>query len=150
MSLNTMSQRLVLEDPGIAADYARTLLREALGFICDSRLWSWQLQTAGFLTPGLLFPGGPGVSLGTITVTPYSNQIIGDAVSSAARQAYIANNTRPLFTELQTRTPASTLFSTIAIDKGTTTPPFTTIRIAPPWMEPKGASQAYMIYQAYF
>lgn len=90
------------------------------------------------------------MSLGTITVTPYSNQIIGDAVSSAAWQAYIANNSRPFFTELQIRNPAYSLYSIIAIDNGTTNPPFTTITIDRPWMEPGGAAQAYMIYQAYF
>jgi hypothetical protein len=149
MSLNTMSRRLALEVPGIAVAYAATLLGEALALIEDSQMWSFQLQTAGWLTPGLLFPVGPGNSVGTITTTPYRTTIIGDAVSSAAWQAYIASSNLPLFTQLQIRSPYYSLYNIIKTDT-TSNPPFTTLTLDRPWMEPGGPQQSYMIYQAYF
>lgn len=150
MSLNSMARRLSLEVPGLADQYAVILLQEALSAIEDSQMWSFQLQTAGWLTPGLLFPGGPGTSVGTITTQGLSNQIVGDAASSAAWQAYIASPNLPLFTQLQIRSPFYSLYNIVAIDDETTNPPFTTLTIDRPWTEPPGSQQAYMIYQAYF
>src|SRR5580704_5364258 len=105
-----MVMRLIMEVPGLSSAYSKTLINEALGLVYDSNLWSWQLKTDGFLTPGLLFPGGSGTSLGTIMATPYTNTIVGDAISSAAWQAYITNSNRPLFTELQIRSPYYSLY----------------------------------------
>lgn len=164
MSLNTMAQRLVLEVPGIAVNYAVTLIQEAFAMICNSQMWSYQLQTSGWLTPGLLFPGGPGTSLGMITAVPYTNTVLGDATASAAWAAYIAGNNLPLFTQLQIRSPYYSLYNIIGYnavgtggadiggadiggaDVGSGLIQLTLDR---PWMEP-GGSQAYMIYQAYF
>jgi len=146
MSLNTMSRRLSLEVPLLPDSYARTLLDEALGTIEDEQLWSFQLKESGWLTPGLLFPGAPGVSIGTVTYTPYSNQIIGDATASAAWLSYVAP---PFLTQFQIRSPFYSLYNIISIDT-TSHPPFATITVDRPWMEPGGVAQAYMIYQAYF
>ena len=148
--LNDMIQRLVLEVPLVPSAYAKTLINEALGLIYDQQMWSWQLQVSGWLTPGLLFPGGPGTSQGTVKVTPYSDQVIGDASASAAWQVYITNlANRPLFTQLQFRSPFYSLYSIIKTDT-ISNPPYTTLTLDRPWMEPGGTAQTYMIYQAYF
>ncbi len=146
MSLNTMARRMSLEVPGLADAYARTLLDEALGSVEDKQLWSFQLQTAGWLTPGMLFPVGPGNSAGTVTVTPFSDQVIGDA---AASLAWAAHTGRPLLTEVQFRSPFYSLYSIIAYDT-TSNPPFGTLTLDRPWMEPGGVGQSYLMYQAYF
>lgn len=146
MSLNTMARRLGLEVPGISNPYAATLLGEALGHIEDEQMWSFQLKESGWLTPGLLFAGGPGVSVGSVTFTPYSNQVIGSTAASAAWAAYSG---LPLLTQLQIRSPFYSLYNIIAYDT-TSNPPFGTFTIDRPWMEPGGVAQAYMIYQAYF
>jgi hypothetical protein len=149
MSLNTMARRMCLEVPKMVDTYAVTLLQEALIDIYKMRMWSFQLKTSGWLTPGLLFPGGPGTSVGTVTVTPYSPKVIGDATSSAAWQTYIAGGNQPLFTQLQFRSPYYSLYNIIAVDT-TSNPPFTTLTLDRPWLEPGGTQQSYMIYQAYF
>ena len=143
-----MARRLSLEIPGIADAYAKTLLNEALGHIEDEQMWSFQLKEDNWLTPGLLFNStGPGTSAGTITTTPFTNQVIGDAAASAAWAAYAQ---RPFLTELQIRSPFYSLYNIIAYDT-TTNPPFGTFTLDRPWLEPlTGPGQAYMIYQAYF
>ncbi len=143
-----MARRLSLEVPGIADSYAKTLIQEAFGFICDSQYWSWQLQTFGWLTPGLLFPVGPGNSAGTITATSYTNQIVGDAVASASWLSYIQNSNLPLFTSLQFRVPYYSLYNIVAVN--VTNPTAIVLTLDRPWMEPGGAGQTYMIYQCYF
>lgn len=141
-----MARRLSLEIPGIADQYAVTLLQEALGFIEDSNMWSFQLAESGWLTPGLLFASGS-QSVGTVTFTPYSNLVIGDTAASAAWAAY--TGTLPLLTSFQIRSPAYSLYNIIKYDT-TSHAPFGTLTLDRPWMEPGGAGQAYMIYQAYF
>jgi hypothetical protein len=148
VSLNTMSRRLSLEVPGIADSYAKTLLQEAFGFICDSQMWSFQLQVGGWLTPGLLFPGGPGTSVGTITATPYTNTLVGDATSSAAWLAYITASSQPFFPQLQIRSPYYSLYSILSVNA--TNPAALVLTLDRPWMEPGGSQLSYMIYQAYF
>lgn len=146
MSLNAMVQRMLLEIPGLASSYAKTLIQESQGYIQDSQMWSWQLGTSGWLTPGLLFPGGPGVSTGTVTVVPFTNTVIADAAATAAWAAYMG---RPLLTECQFRSPFYSLYSIIGYDT-TTNAPFATLTLDRPWMEPAGVGRSYMIYQAYF
>jgi len=141
-----MARRLSLEVPGIADSYAAILLNEALGHIEDSQLWSFQLQTGGWLTPGLLFPTGPGSSAGTVTFTPGSTAVIGDATASAAWAAYAGN---PPFTVFQIRCPFYSLYSIVQYDT-TSNPPFGTFTLDRAWGEPGGSLQPYMIYQAYF
>ena len=142
-----MVQRMILEVPGVVSSYAKTLLNEALGLIYDSQMWSWQLQTAGWLTPGLLFPTGPGISAGTITVTPYQPTIIGDAVSSAAWLGYITGGNLSLFTQLQIRSPYYSLYNIISVNLAN--PTAIALTLDRPWMEPGGLAMSYMIYQAY-
>lgn len=148
MSFNSMIQRMILEVPGVVSSYARTLINESLGLIYDSQMWSWQLQTSGWLTPGLLFPAGPGTSVGTITTTPYQNTVVGDATASAQWLAYITAASLPLFTQLQIRSPYYSLYSIVAVNA--TNPAAIVLTLDRPWMEPGGTAQSYMIYQAYF
>jgi hypothetical protein len=166
MSLISMAKRMTLEVPGLAENYAKTLLGEAQGLIQDSQLWSFQIKESGWLTPGLLFPSGPGNSVGTVTVTPYSNLVVADATATTAWQAYVTSNARPLFTELQFRSPSYSLYNIIGFNGasgggygvggygvggyGDGTSGFAALTLDRPWMEPGGVNQAYMIYQAYF
>jgi hypothetical protein len=144
-----MARRLCLEVPNLADAYAVTLLDEALGLVEGSQMWSFQLQTAGWLTPGLLFPtGSTGQSVGTITTTPFQNTIVGDATSSAAWLAYILNSNLPFFNQLQIRSPYYSLYSIISFNL--TNPAAIVLTLDRPWMEPGGSKQSYMIYQAYF
>lgn len=139
-----MAQRMILEVPQLAASYAATLLDEALGTIQDMQLWSFQLKESGWLTPGLQFPGGPGVSVGSVTVTPYSNIVTGNATASAAWAAYVGP---PFLTTFQFRSPFYSLYNIVsyAVVGG-----FGQFTLDRPWMEPGGTAQPYMIYQAYF
>jgi hypothetical protein len=141
-----MARRMCLEVPGLVDAYAVTLLNEALGTIEDFQMWSFQLKTSGWLTPGLLFPGGAGVSLGTITPVGNMPTVIGDAVASAQWQAYIAASQLPLFTQLQIRSPFYSLYNIIGV---ATNGGITTLTLDRPWTDPIG-TQGYMIYQAYF
>lgn len=125
---------------GIPMPLTQTLLNEALGDILDSQMWSFQLKESGWLTPGLLFQTGT-QSAGTITATPYSDQIVGNATAAAAWVAYAS---MPLLTSFQIRSPFYSLYNIIAWDG------VNTFTIDRPWMEPGGAGLAYMIYQAYF
>lgn len=160
-----MIQRLTREVPGISSSYAGILINEALGNIYDSQKWSFQIKESGFLTPGILFPLGPGVSAGQITATPYSNLITGDVTATAAWAAYVAGNNLPLFTQFQIRSPYYSLYNIIGYNattgggygaggygeggygQGGTT--FATLTLDRPWMEP-GGTQPYLMYQAYF
>lgn len=160
-----MAQRLVLEVPGLSVAYAITLINESLGLIFDSYMWSFQLKENGWLTPGLLFPSGPGNSVGTISVTPYTTVVVGDPIASAAWSNYINNNNLPLFTQLQIRSPYYSLYSVIGVSvlgegtgldvQGFDIGGFEAgdqlqLTLDRPWMEPVGAAVAYEIYQCYF
>ena len=128
------------EIPGLPIPLARTKINEALATVYDNQMWSFQIGEAGWLTPGLKFPSGT-QSTGTITTTAYSNQVVGDAAAAAA---WVAYSGLPFLTQLQIRVPYYSLYNIVGFDGVNT---FTLDR---PWMEPSGASQAYMIYQAYF
>ena len=148
LTLNQMARLMSLEVPGLADSYAVTLLNEALGTIEDQQMWSFQLCEGGWLTPGLQFPGASstvGVSVGTITATPFTNTVVGDATASAAWAAYKAP---PFLTSMQIRSPFYSLYNIVNYSvNGSGFGVFTLDR---PWMEPGGALQPYMIYQAYF
>jgi len=126
---------------GMPFPLAVTKINEALSTILDLQQWSFQLKEANWLTPGLLFPKAIPQSMGTITATPYSNQIVGDAAAGAAWAAYTGN---PPLTQVQIRTLPYSLYNIIAFDGVNT---FTLDRV---WQEPGGGGLAYAIYQAYF
>ena len=100
--------------PGVNLGLAKTKLNEALAAIQNENVWSFQLQDGGWLTPPLL--GGPNtefLSPGTITVTPYQNTIVGDAVATAAWQTNILFP--PFLTQQQIRVPYYSLYNIIAV-----------------------------------
>jgi hypothetical protein len=113
MALNNMVQEL-LGIPGTNFGLVKTKINEALQLIQDERVWSFQLQTGGWLATGLLGGTANGfLSPGTITVTPGQNTIIGDAAATAAWTA--AAPYPPLLTQKQIRVPYYSLYNIIAL-----------------------------------
>ena len=146
MAFFNMTQEL-LGIPGTNLGLVKTKINEALTAIQNENVWSFQLQQGGWLTPGLL--GGPStqfLSPGTITVTPFTTSITGDATASAAWIATIANP--PFITQYQIRVPYYSLYSIIALDA--TDPNAVVLTLDRPWMEPAQTNGTYMAYQAYF
>jgi len=98
---------------------AATKINEAFQLIQDEHVWSFQLQTGGWLTPGIL--GGQTtafLSPGTITVQPFSNTVTGDLTASAAWAA--ASN--PLITSYQIRVPYYSIYSITSFTAGANLP----------------------------
>jgi hypothetical protein len=150
MSLRTITAALRGEVPGTSDAQLKVYTNEALGLIYDDQLWSFQLQTGGWFTPGLLGGGSGasptlGISPGTITVNTYDDTITGDATASAAWLALVG---RPLLTEFQIRVPYYSLYSIISVNDDD--PTAVVLTIDRPWMEPSQAGGQYMMYQAYF
>jgi hypothetical protein len=123
MAFQQMYQQL-LGIPGMNLGLAKTFINEALALIQDEQVWSFQCQVGGWLTPGLLGgsysgqgqnqtfnAGATFVSPGTITVTPYTNTITGDAVATAAWNGITSP---PLLTQQQIRVPYFSLYNIIA------------------------------------
>lgn len=114
MSLGTMRQNLLGTIPGSDFGLVTTKINESFAKIQNENVFSFQLQTQNWLTPGLL--GGPNtafLSPGTISVTPWSNTITGDAVATAAWTANVPYP--PLLTQQQIRVPYYSLYSIIAV-----------------------------------
>jgi len=139
MSLGSMRQEL-LGIPGANFGLVTTKINEALAAVQNENVFSFQLQTGGWLTPGLLsglsnlpvgYGQGPygqgayGGTLGTtvptpnflspglITVTPFSTTITGDPIATAA---WTANTPYPPFlTQQQIRVPYYSLYNIIAL-----------------------------------
>lgn len=119
MPFQQMIQQM-LGTPGTNLGLVKTFLNEALTSIQNEQTWSFQLQVGGWLTPGLL--GGQGVtgqpgttflSPGTISIVPYTNTLLGDAVATAAWLANLFNP--PLITQYQFRVPYYSLYSATAL-----------------------------------
>lgn len=145
MPFANMSFSLTGQVPGLEFPLAESFINEALGYIFDQFIWSFQFREDGWLSPGLQFGSGSfGQSAGTITTTDFSDQIVGDATAAAAWLAYFNAGTLPLLTSYQIRSPYYSLYNVIAFDG------VNTFTIDRPWMEPAGAGQAYMFYEAYF
>ena len=112
--------------PGFNLGLAKTRLNEAFLKIQNENIFSFQCLTGGWLTPGLLGgtysgqganqsfnAGATFLSPGTITVTPFSTFITGDAVATATWTANVPYP--PLLTQQQIRVPYYSLYSIIAI-----------------------------------
>jgi len=111
MSFASMQQEL-LGVPGLNLGLVKTKINEAFQLIQDEKVWSFQLVTGGWLSPGIL--GGRVASFlspGTISVQPFTNQITGDATATAAW--YGAN--QPIITQYQIRVPYYSLYNIIGI-----------------------------------
>jgi hypothetical protein len=119
-----MQQEIIGALPGMNSPLAKTLINQAFLKIQNENVFSFQCIIGGWLTPGLLggsYSGqGPNqsfdagatfVSPGTITVTPYTNTITGDAVATAAWNGITAP---PFLTQQQIRVPYYSLYNIIA------------------------------------
>lgn len=145
MALAQMAFSLTGQVPGMEMPLAITTINEALGYIYDFQIWSFQFKEDGWFTPGLQFQGSAfGQSLGTITATRFTTMVVGDATAAAAWLAYSLAGTLPVLTSFQIRSPYYSLYNIIAYDG------INTFTLDRPWMEPDGAGLTYMIYQAYF
>ena len=113
MALINMQQEL-LGIPGTNFGLVRTKINEALQLIQDERVWSFQLQTGGWLATGLLGGTANGyLSPGSITVTPGQNTVTGDAAATAAWTA--TTPYPPLLTQKQFRVPYYSLYNIIQL-----------------------------------
>ena len=123
MSFQTMYQEL-LGIPGMNLGFAKTQINQAFLKIQNENVFSFQCITGGWLTPGLLGGNYTGVgqnqqfnagsiflSPGTISVSPFSTTITGDAV---ATQAWNGVTSLPLLTQQQIRVPYYSLYSIVA------------------------------------
>ncbi len=114
MALQNMIQEILGIVPGMNYGLAKTKVNEAFLKIQSENVWSFQMQTGGWLSPGLL--GGPNtqfLSPGTITVVPFTTTITGDAVATAAWTATVPYP--PLLTQQQIRIPYYSLYNIIAV-----------------------------------
>jgi len=112
MAFQNMIQEMLGAVPGMNLGLAKTFLNEALTLIQDENVWSFQQQSGGWISPGLL--GGYAdtfLSPGTISIQTFSSQMTGDAVATAAW--YGASN--PSITTYQIRVPYYDLYNIIAI-----------------------------------
>lgn len=135
MSFASMQQELLGTIPGANLGLVKTKINEAFSLIQDEQVWTFQQQTGGWLSPGLL--GGQAaafLSPGTISIQPFTNQMTGDAIATAAW--YGASN--PTITTYQIRIPYYDLYNIIAIN-GNGTIAYATIFTA-------GSGQAPGIY----
>src|SRR6202789_933095 len=140
MSFSSMIQELLGAIPGSKLGLVKTKINEAFQAIQNESVWSFQCITGGWLTPGLLgspnalgygqggygqgpYGGGgfgndglvprPFLSPGTISIVPYTNTLLGDAVATAAWTAQLLSP--PLITQYQFRVPYYRLYSATAL-----------------------------------
>ena len=114
MALGDMIQELLGAIPGSNYGFCKTLINQAFLKIQNENVFSFQLQTNNWLTPGLL--GGPNtnfLSPGTITVVPWTTTITGDAIATAAWTATVPYP--PLLTQQQVRVPYYSLYNIIGV-----------------------------------
>lgn len=140
MAFQNLIQDVLGTIPGMNRGLAVTRINEAFSAIQNENIWNFQIQTGGWLTPNLLefherhgfsetpyeslpddhfrFPHrreqeGYWISPGTITVTPFTNTITGDAVATAAWTQTVPYP--PLLTQMQIRVPTYSLYNIIAV-----------------------------------
>ena len=143
MSFLDMRAELAQAIPGMSRIYAGTLINRAWGVVRDSNLWSFQLKDGSFATPAI-------VTAGTVTTPalPIVPTIIGDAAATAAWNAILF----PPITQYQFRVGNYSIYNIIAYDT-TTNPPFGTLTLDRPYVDPhpSGLSgQAYQMFQVYY
>ena len=118
--LQNMTQELLGAVPGTNFGLVRTKINEALAAIQNEQVWSFEIQTGGWLTPGLWGGNANGsyLSPGTIGVLPYSTTIVGDATATTSWLTPVQYP--PLITQQQIRTPYYSLYSIIALGSAPT------------------------------
>ena len=146
MAFTNMIQEM-LGIPGCNFGLAKTKLNESFAAIQNENVWSFQLITNGWLTPGLLGAStSPFLSPGSITVTPFQTTITGDPIASAAWLSPVPYP--PILTQQQIRIPYYSLYNIIAVNASN--PNAVVLTIDRPWTEPPQVNGGYMIYQAYY
>lgn len=123
MAFQNLIQDVLGSIPGMNRGLAATRINEALQRIQNDNMWSFQCLTGGWLTPPLLGgsysgqgqnqsfnAGATFLSPGTITVSPFTNTITGDAVATAAWNGITSP---PFLTQQQIRIPYYSLYSII-------------------------------------
>lgn len=117
---NNMIQELLGAVPGTNLGLVKTKLNEAFTAIQNENVWSFEVQTGGWLTPGLL--GGNNsdqyLSPGTITVVPFTTTIVADPIATAAWLNPVPYP--PLLTQQQIRVPYYSLYNMIALGSAPT------------------------------
>lgn len=132
--------------PGMNFKLAQTKYNEGLNAVYDDQLWSFQMKTAGWYTPGLLTTGGStNLSPGLITVNTFGMTVTGNAAASAA---WLGITGMPLITQYQIRSPYYSLYSIVSVNS--TVPTAVVLTLDRPWMEPPLTLGSYMMYQCYF
>jgi len=126
--------------PKAALPLSETLVNRALNKIYDESSWSFQMCTGGFQTAQV-------VTAGTITTLLGSNQIVLDAIATAA---ILAIPSYFFLTNMQVRLPDYNLYDIIAVSFAAGPPTIATLTIDRPWVEVAGVGQSYQIYQAYY
>lgn len=116
-----MRQELLGAVSGTNFGLVTTKINEAFAAIQNECVFSFQIQTGGWLTPGLL--GGTTdvdqyLSPGTITVVPFTTTIVADPIATAAWLAPVSYP--PLITQQQIRVPYYSLYSIIALGSAPT------------------------------
>lgn len=145
--LYRLANRISGEVPGTDLDLVMWKMGQGLSKIFDEVDWSFQrsITYANWLCPGEV------ANTGTFTVTPYTDTIVADAAATTAINNYMALSGSALITTLQYRDPAYSIYNIVGYDNGTVNPPFVTLTLDRPWLEPtSGPGQPYMIYQVYF
>lgn len=145
MSFLSMWQEM-LGVPGMNFKLAQTKLNEGLSTIYDDQLWSFQMKTAGWFTPGLVSTGGStNLSPGLITVNTFGTTITGNAAASAA---WLGLTGMPFLTQYQIRSPYYSVYSIVSVNSSV--PTAVVLTLDRPWMEPPLTNGSYMMYQCYF
>lgn len=154
--------------PGLNYGLARTRLNEALTYIQNRNVWSFQLKDGGWLTPALLGgnASGPNIgptttfsSPGSITVVPFTTLITGDAIATAAWTKPVPYP--PLLTQQQIRVPYYGLYNILALGNNGTvayltintagsgqTPGTYTVDAVPIGIGPGSGAQAQIVVNA--
>jgi hypothetical protein len=140
VALIDMTSEITELVPAMSRVRAKRLVNRAWKIVQDSCLWSFQLGQGGFSTPNITTGGSISATLG-------SNQIVGDAVATAAWSAL------PLYwapTLQQIRAQGFSIYSVIAFDT-TTNAPFGTLTLDRPFVDPLPffTGVGYQMFQAY-
>lgn len=115
MAFQNIIQDVLGSIPGMNLGLAKTRINDAFQKIQNENIWSFQLKTGGWLTPGLWGGNYAGnyLSPGTIGVNPGSTTIVGDAVATASWLTPVPYP--PLLTQQQIRVPYYSLYDIISI-----------------------------------
>ena len=120
MPYQQMRQELLGAVPGTNFGLVGTKLNEAFAAIQNENVFSFQVQTGNWLTPGLLGGNANGsyLSPGTITVVPFTTTIIADPIATAAWLNPVPYP--PILTQQQIRVPYYSLYNIIALGSAPT------------------------------